>query len=62
MIEEPIRTESPRSQSSQHAQAQSAVQELQDKLFDAYCEIEELKQELAQFKKTIPKKIIRNCY
>ena len=49
MIEEPIRTESP--------QAQSAVQELHDKLFDAYCEIEELKQELAQFKKPIPKKL-----
>ena len=35
----------------------SMIQELQDKLFDAECEIEGLKEELAKYKKPIPKKL-----
>ena len=36
---------------------EDTVQKLQEKLFDAYCEIEELKKELSQFQKPIPKKL-----
>ena len=34
-----------------------SIEELQSKLFDAECEIEELKQELAKYQKPVPKKL-----
>ena len=37
--------------------SEDTIQELQDKLFDAQCEIEDLKAELAKYKKPVPKKL-----